>query len=226
MPGAMVATGLVPLPTSKLKAVKLASPVPPLATGKTPVTLVVRSMVLLTMSALEIKPLNKEPAAERTTPVPKEAIVVEPLAATIKKEDPLEEATLNGFNVPVPWTLKETVDEEALTPATVPLSINIPVPKVLAPVHLVTKPLLPEPVSIDAPKRVAELPAGPRSLRENRPHHCFPKEQDQREPANHSESGLRTLRTPTVLPRIPPGRGKSSALRLPTQRKANHDQSK
>lgn len=38
VPGVIVATADVPLPTNKLNAVKLAAPVPPLATGKIAVT--------------------------------------------------------------------------------------------------------------------------------------------------------------------------------------------
>ena len=44
-----------------------------------------------------------------------------PFAKTVKKEVPEDDATLKGFKVPVPWTLKETVAEVALTPTTVAL---------------------------------------------------------------------------------------------------------
>ncbi len=56
------------------------------------------------------------------------------LAVTAKMDIPDDEATLKGLNVPVPWMLKETVDEVALTPATVPLfrkseaDDNVPAP--------------------------------------------------------------------------------------------------
>src|SRR4029077_12245302 len=49
-----------------------------------------------------------------------------PLARTVSRETPEEEATLKGFKVPVPWRLKETVEEVAPIPATVPLSIRTP----------------------------------------------------------------------------------------------------
>ena len=60
--------------------------------------------------------------------------VVEPmptlwLAVTLKTEIPDEEEMLNGSKAPVPWMLKETVEEVALAPATVPLSIKMPVVK-------------------------------------------------------------------------------------------------
>ncbi len=52
-----VPTTPVPLPNKMSEAVKDWAPVPPLATGKIPVTLEVRSMVLLVISALVIRPL-------------------------------------------------------------------------------------------------------------------------------------------------------------------------
>ena len=69
--------------------------------------------------------------------------VVEPIptlppALTTKKEVPEEEATLNGSRVVEPWTLKLTVEEEALTPTTVPLSKMVEVARAEADVHLVT----------------------------------------------------------------------------------------
>lgn len=53
---------LVPLPTSRSKAVRVAAPVPPFCTGKTPVTLVVRSMVELVMSELVMREEDSNPA--------------------------------------------------------------------------------------------------------------------------------------------------------------------
>lgn len=55
-----------------------------------------------------------------------------------RMEMPVEEVTLRGFNTPVPWTVKAELEEEALTPATVPLSISTPVPKVVPAVNLAT----------------------------------------------------------------------------------------
>ena len=123
-----------------VKEPRVVVPIPPLVTAKTPETSEVK----------EAWPLNKEPPEERTRPVPKDDKVVEPLAATVNKDAVLEEATLNGFSVPVPWTLKETVDDVALTPATLPLSFKIPVLKVLVPLQTVTKPATP-PLTLPPP---------------------------------------------------------------------------
>jgi len=144
--------------------------VPPLATGRIPVT-----SEVLRLTA----PIFSSPPTLLTIPVPRDERVVEPLAATVRKEALLEEATtkigsvgaedvpwttnlalgvvepiptlpvavtlkidspmevetLNGSSVVVPWTLNETVDEEALTPATVPLSIETPLERVEAEVQ-------------------------------------------------------------------------------------------
>ena len=50
----MVATALVPLPTRREKLVKLPAPVPPLATGRMPVTWVVKLMALAVICCPEI----------------------------------------------------------------------------------------------------------------------------------------------------------------------------
>jgi len=68
-----------------------------------------------------------------------------PLARTVNKETPEEDATLKGFKIPLPWTLKETVEEVAPIPATVPLSIRAPLVKEEAPFQIATLPLVPEP---------------------------------------------------------------------------------
>ena len=59
-----------------------------------------------------------------------------PLGLIVNSDIPVEVLTWNGFKVVVPWTSRETVAEEALTPATVPLSMETPLLKVLAEVHL------------------------------------------------------------------------------------------
>jgi hypothetical protein len=46
----------------------------------------------------------------------------------------------------------------------------------------------------------------PGSLREERTHHRFSKEQRERKSTNKCETGLSSLWTPTVSPRIPPAR--------------------
>jgi len=70
-----------------------------------------------------------------------EALVVvpiptEPLALTLNKVMPVEELIWKGFKVVVPWTNNETVADDAFTPPTTLLSINIPLLKVEADVHL------------------------------------------------------------------------------------------
>ena len=53
-------------------------------------------------------------------------MATEPLGLTVKMEMPVEELTWKGFKVVVPCTNKDTVADEALTPATVPLSMDTP----------------------------------------------------------------------------------------------------
>ena len=71
-----------------------------------------------------------------------------PKAVTLKMEVPEEELTLKGSRVVVPWTLKLIVEEVALAPATVPLSKRMPVVRAEAEDHLVTKPVVPEPLKL------------------------------------------------------------------------------
>lgn len=93
VPGLTVAIPLVPSPISKSFAVKVVSPLPPLATAKVPV---------MSEEAKLIAPLNKAPAAvERTGRAwLRLEIVVEPLAATWNKEEPEEEAMVNSGTLP------------------------------------------------------------------------------------------------------------------------------
>jgi hypothetical protein len=69
----------------------------------------------------------------------------------LKNEAPVDEATLKMSLVDpdVPCTLKATVDEVALIPATVPLSIIVPAPRVFAVTQRVTIPRVP-PVIVEA----------------------------------------------------------------------------
>lgn len=73
--------------------------------------------------------------------------IAEPLTPTLKREMPVEELIWKGFKVVVPWTNREVVELEALTPATVPLSMRAPVERVLGEVQRATKPLVPLPVT-------------------------------------------------------------------------------
>lgn len=72
------------------------------------------------------------------------------LAVAVRMEIPVELDTLKMLLVEpdVPWMLKVTVEEVALTPATVPLSMIKPWAKVLLPFHLERKPTLPEPIEL------------------------------------------------------------------------------
>ncbi len=78
------------------------------------------------------------PCKVRSPEVVEVPIPTLPAEVTVNIEEPEDEETLNGFNVPLPWMLNETVEEVALTPATVPLSKSMPMPVVVAPVNLVT----------------------------------------------------------------------------------------
>jgi hypothetical protein len=57
-----------------------------------------------------------------------------PLESILKNEEPVDDATLKmSFVEPdTPCTLKATVDDVALIPATTPLSISVEVPRVVA----------------------------------------------------------------------------------------------
>ena len=70
------------------------------------------------------------------------------LTATFKTLSPVELETLKGSKVVVPWMLKVTVEDVALIPATVPLSLINPWLKVLAPFQIETKPGLPLPMVV------------------------------------------------------------------------------
>jgi hypothetical protein len=72
-----------------------------------------------------------------------DAIPIFPLDSTVKKEDPDEDATLNGLTVGDACTLKEKVEDVALIPSTVPLSKRVEVPSVVGESHLVAKPNTP-----------------------------------------------------------------------------------
>ena len=65
-----------------------------------------------------------------------EPIPNDPLAFITARVTPVELVIWNGSKVVVPWTLKETVEEEALKPATVPLSMIMDEAVVEAPVAL------------------------------------------------------------------------------------------
>ena len=78
-----------------------------------------------------------------------------PLARIEKYEAPDEEATLNGLRLEVEdgCTLKLKVEEVALIPATVPLSIKVEVAIVFGPVYLTPYPLTPPEIPMFAKDR-------------------------------------------------------------------------
>ena len=93
------------------------------------------------------------PVIERADEGVDEPIPIFPLAETLKKDDPVDEATLKISLVDpeIPCTLKAIVDDVALIPATVPLSRSVDVPRVVEVSHRVAKPRAP-------PVRDAERP--------------------------------------------------------------------
>jgi len=66
-----------------------------------------------------------------------------PLLRTVRIVAPVEDAIANGLTPDAPCTLKVTVDEVALIPATVPLSRSVEVPRVVVVSQRVAKPRAP-----------------------------------------------------------------------------------
>jgi hypothetical protein len=66
-----------------------------------------------------------------------------PFCSIEKREVPVEDATLNGLVPALPCTLRVTVEEEALTPSTVPLSMSLDAVTVVVVSHLVANPRVP-----------------------------------------------------------------------------------
>lgn len=78
------------------------------------------------------------PATERSWAGEVVPIPTFPVWVMVKRFNPVADATAKGLRVPEPVTSKVVVELVALTPATVPLSIKMPMPVVEAPVNLVT----------------------------------------------------------------------------------------
>ena len=89
-----------PVPKDRLP--KVVVPIPPLATPKVPVT---------SLEPKAMAPLNRAPEAVDLTgrATLKEERVVEPLPATVKREEPVEEATVKGLTLAPAWTVKVEV---------------------------------------------------------------------------------------------------------------------
>jgi hypothetical protein len=66
-----------------------------------------------------------------------------PFARTVKILAPVEEDTINGLVPAVPLRLKVTVDDVALIPSTVPLSMSVEVPRVVGESQRVAHPNAP-----------------------------------------------------------------------------------
>ena len=77
-----------------------------------------------------------------------------PFASIEKSEAPVEEETLNGLTPAAPWTLKDTVEDVALIPATVPLSRRVDTPRVVAESHRVANPVVPPATPVDITPRL------------------------------------------------------------------------
>jgi hypothetical protein len=144
---------LVPLMTKPTRVVpKVLELVPPLATGRMPVTSAVR----------EAWPMNREPALALTTPVPKEDRVVEPLEATAKNGAVLveDEAIMNkALVLPlVPWIASKAEGEVVPMPTReVEAMVKMLVPEELATLKIV---LVPEPWMLkEMAEEVAPIPA-------------------------------------------------------------------
>jgi hypothetical protein len=79
-----------------------------------------------------------------------EAIPTLPFWRMVKSDVPVDDATLNGLVEGFPCTLKENDDEVALIPVTVPSSMRLEVPRVVAPRNRAaypnTPPVTPEPI--------------------------------------------------------------------------------
>ena len=71
--------------------------------------------------------MYREPLLERTSPVPKDDRVVEPLEAMVSREEPVEELTVKTLvvgRVDVPWTDRVAMGELLPTP-TRPLALTV-----------------------------------------------------------------------------------------------------
>jgi len=111
VPGAMVATGLVPLPTKRLKAVFRALPVPPLETGRVPVQPKVK--LLLAIEPVMLVSLVTKP----TRVVPKVLEPVPPLTTGNIPETSLVKETWPLFNSPpMDLTTPEPSEDNVVLP--------------------------------------------------------------------------------------------------------------
>ena len=95
--------------------------------------------VTVVVAKVEIPVTPRVPATERRKPGVLDPTPIFPLASIVKSETPEEEATLNGLiaEVEALCTLRAKEEDEALTPRTVPLSMSVEAPRVVAVSHLV-----------------------------------------------------------------------------------------
>ena len=76
-----------------------------------------------------------------TTKVANGVVVLMPTLerlVTLNMEEPVLDEILNGSKAALPWMLKETAEDVAPMPATMPSSIKAPAAVVVAPVYLTT----------------------------------------------------------------------------------------
>ena len=96
----------VPLPIKISPTEKVEVPVPPFTIGKTPTTLLVKSMLAFWISEFVTRPLNNNPPDDLTKPVPRDEIVVDPFPSTVNKAAPVEDAIIKGVEVAPACTKK------------------------------------------------------------------------------------------------------------------------
>jgi hypothetical protein len=97
------------------------------------------------VARVEVPVTPRVPATPRVNPGVEDPIPTFPLARIEKKEDPEDEATLNGLRleVDVACTLKTYEEEVALIPVKTPLSRRVDVPRVVAESQRVANPSWP-----------------------------------------------------------------------------------
>jgi hypothetical protein len=143
-----MATGLVPLvPVSEKFADGVDDPIPILPLDpKLNISAPVEEATARAYGWVEVPRIARVAIGVVVPPIP-----TLPFWSTESIVAPVEDAITNGLVPAVPWRLKVTVDEVALTPETVPLSIKRPVPIVVAVNQRVTRSTVP-------PERIAPIP--------------------------------------------------------------------
>ena len=100
-------------------------------------------VVAVVVARVEVPVTPRVPTTPRRYAGVDDPIPTFPFCRIVKREVPVEEATLNGLIPADPCTLKVTVEEVAFMPATVPLSKRVEVPRVVEVNQRVAKPRAP-----------------------------------------------------------------------------------